>query len=162
MSLPERKINRLSGYDYSQNGGYFITICVHNKKRILSSVGDGFPVPKLTAYGRIVEEHICLINKRFPQIAVEKYVIMPNHIHILAVIDRGVLGTGDPSPTLGTMVGWLKYQTTKQINLLRDSVGERVWQRSYYDHIIRCQQDYEEIWRYIDENPLRWLSDRLF
>ncbi len=101
MSLPERKINRLSGYDYSQNGGYFITICVHNKKRILS-------------------------------------------------------------PTIGTMVGWLKYQTTKQINLLRDSVGERVWQRSYYDHIIRCQQDYEEIWRYIDENPLRWLSDRLF
>ncbi len=163
MDLPKRKPNRLAEYDYSHNGGYFITICVHNKQKLLSHiVGDGFPVPKLTAYGRIIEKNIESVSEKFPGITVNKYVIMPNHIHILAVIDNGPFGTGNPSPTIGNMVGWLKYQTTKQINLMRNTVGEKVWQRSYYDHIIRGQQDYEEIWRYIDENPLRWKFDRFF
>lgn len=161
--MPTRKPNRLAQYDYSLNGGYFITICVHNRRNILSRiVGDGFPVPKLTAYGKIVEFYIGLVSEKFPGIIVDKYVIMPNHIHILAQIDNGPFGTGNPSPTIGNMVGWLKYQTTKQINLRRNSAGEKVWQRSYYDHVIRGQQDYEEIWQYIEENPLRWKSDKFF
>ena len=106
-----RKQNRLKNYDYSQNGGYFITVCTHEKK------------------------------------------------HILAVIYNEPYGTGNPSPAISSAIAWFKYQTTKEINLLRKSPGARVWQRSFHDHIVRGQQDYEEIWQYIDENPLRWDSD---
>lgn len=161
MDLPKRKPNRLSGYDYSQNGGYFITVCIHSRKKILSkiNVGDGFPVPHLTVYGKIVERYIMQISEKFPEIKAEKYVVMPNHIHILLEINNEPFGTGNPSPTVGKAIGWLKYQTTKQINLMKNTQGERVWQRSYYDHIIRNVQDYEEIWQYIDENPLKWKLD---
>lgn len=161
MELPKRKPNRLKGYDYSQNGGYFITVCVQDKKRILSRiiVGEGSPLPHLTVYGQITDKYVRLINKKYPAIQIVKYVIMPNHIHILAEIYNGPFGTGDPSPTIDKAIAWLKYQTTKEINLLRKTPGDRVWQRSFHDHIIRGRQDYEEIWQYIDENPLRWELD---
>lgn len=161
MGLPKRKPNRLKGFDYGQNGGYFITLCVQNKKRILSkiNVGEGFPLPQLTAYGKIADKYIRQINEKYPVIQIDKYIVMPNHIHILAVVDKGPFGTGDPSPTIDMAMGWFKYQTTKEINLLRETPGVKVWQRSFHDHIIRGQQDYEEIWTYIDENPLRWNKD---
>lgn len=66
------------------------------------------------------------------------------------------LGTGNPSPTLGTIVGWYKYQVTKQVNLHFDQQGEKIFQRSYYDHVIRNQQDYDEIWQCIENNPCKW------
>ena len=74
-------------------------------------------------------------------------------IHILLRID----GTGNPSPTMGNVVGWYKYQVTKQVNLLRNMPGEKLFQRSYYDHVIRNQQDYDEIWQYIENNPRKWV-----
>lgn len=161
MSLPSRKPNRLKGFDYSENGVYFITICVQNKEHILSkiTVGEGSPLPKLTAYGQIADKYIRQINERYPTVLVEKYVVMPNHIHILAEIYNEPFGTGDPSPTINSVIAWMKYQTAKQINKVRKTPGVRVWQRSFYDHIVRGQQDYDEIWKYIDENPLRWESD---
>lgn len=163
MELPERKQNRLSGYDYSQNGAYFVTICAQNREALFSSiVGGGFPVPivsvELTAKGGIVEQFIGGIPQKYPCVNAEKYVIMPNHIHVLLLI----CGTGNPSPTVGTVIGWFKYQTTKQINLLRGTPGDKLWQRSYHDHIIRDEQDYREIWQYIDENPLKWEEDRFY
>ena len=74
-------------------------------------------------------------------------------IHILLRID----GTGNPSPTMGNVVGWYKYQVTKQVNLLRNMPGEKLFQRSYYDHVIRNQQDYDEIWQYIENKPRKWV-----
>lgn len=170
MDLPKRKRNRLKDWNYGNNGGYFLTLCVHNRMRILSkiTVGDGSPVPcceddmpllKLTHYGKIVDRYIRMISERYPQIRVENYVIMPNHIHILAVVDNGVFGTGDPSPTIENAMAWFKYQTTREINVERDKPGQKVWQRSYHDHIVRGLQDYYEIMTYIDENPLRWERD---
>lgn len=159
--LPKRKPNRLKNYDYSQNGLYFITICIQDKKHILSKiiVGDGSPVPQLTVYGQVVKKYIERLPEKFSGVRAEKYVIMPNHIHILVEIYNAPFGTGDPSPTIGSVIGWFKYQTTKQINSLRNTPGECVWQRSFHDHIIRNLQDYEEIWQYIDENPLKWELD---
>ncbi|MGN0542256.1 MAG: transposase [Acutalibacteraceae bacterium] len=161
MNPPNRKPNRLKGYDYSENGVYFITICVQNKEHILSKivVGEGSPLPKLTAYGQIVDKNIRQINERYPTVFVEKYVVMPNHIHLLAEIYGEPFGTGDPSPTINSVIAWMKYQTAKQINAMRKTPGVRVWQRSFYDHIVRGQQDYDEIWQYIDENPIRWSKD---
>ncbi|MBQ8748736.1 MAG: transposase [Oscillospiraceae bacterium] len=153
MELPNRKPNRLETYDYSQNGVYFITVCTQDRKKILSQiVGDGFPVP--TSIGLIAEEYICRIKEKYLAVFVDRYVIMPDHIHMLIRIDRG---TGNPSPTLGNVVGWYKYQVTKNTNLHMDMPGARLFQRSYYDHVIRNQQDYDEIWEYIDNNPRKWL-----
>ena len=86
---------------------------------------------------------------------------MPNHIHILLSIVK-VDGRGDPSPTADTIMGWLKYQATKEINKMRGSVGEKIFQRSFYDHIIRNRDDYNEIAKYIYENPSRWYYDELY
>ena len=162
MEQPNRKPNRIENYDYSQNGAYFITVCTQDRKKILSEiVGDGFPVPK--PCGKIAEEIICKITEKYPCVIVDKYVIMPDHIHMLLRIDfvgeafrLPKNGTGNPSPTVGNIVGWYKYQITKQINLLLNTHGERVFQRSYYDHVIRNQQDYNEIWEYIENNPKKW------
>jgi REP element-mobilizing transposase RayT len=93
--IQRRKPNRLPEYDYSQAGVYYITICTHERQRILSDiVGDGFPVPK--PIGRIAEEWIRQIPLRYPNICVDKQVIMPDHIHLLLRIR----GTGNPSPTI--------------------------------------------------------------
>lgn len=153
----ERKKIRLANYDYSSVGAYFMTLCTDKKAHNLSciNVGDGFPVPKNTIYGDVVEKYIDQIKNKYPNVFVDKFVIMPNHIHMILVISR--CGTGDPPPTISTVMGWFKYQTTKTINSIRSSSGEKFWQRSYFDHVIRGQQDYEEQWRYIDENPARWI-----
>lgn len=152
MKMRERKLNRLENYDYSQNGAYFATICTRGREPILSTiVGDGFPVPK--PIGEIAEEYVRRISEKYPEVAVDRYVIMPDHIHILLRID----GTGNPSPTLGNVLGWYKYQVTKQANLLLNTPGEKLFQRSYYDHVIRNQQDYDEIWQYIENNPRKWV-----
>jgi len=154
MELAQRKSNRISEYDYSQNGAYFVTICTRDRRKILSNiVGDGFPVPK--PYGIVAEEMIRQIGEKYPAVSIDRYIIMPDHIHILLKIDRD-LGTGNPSPTLGSVVGWYKYQVTKRVNLLAGTQGERIFQRSFYDHVIRNQQDYDEIWKYIDNNPAKW------
>ncbi len=157
MDLHNRKKIRLANYDYSSVGAYFVTLCTKNKEHNLSQiiVGDGFPVPKNTAYGDIVEKYINQIKTKYPNVSVEKFVIMPNHIHMIIVISQN--GTGNPSPTIGNIMGWFKYQTTKMVNNIRNSPAESLWQRSYFDHIIRGLQDYEEQWRYIDENPVRWV-----
>ena len=149
--MQERKRNRLCNYDYGQNGAYFITICTKDRKQILSKiVGDGFPVPNLP--GRIAEEMIEQVMIRYPSVSVDKYVIMPDHIQLLLRIE----GTGNPSPTLGNVIGWYKYQTTKRINQTDATQGLQVFQRSYYDHVIRNQQDYDSVWEYIENNPRKW------
>ena len=149
MELPQRKINRIPEYNYNQNGAYFITICTQDRKPILSQiVGDGSPVPKTA--GLIAEKTIMQITEKYPSVSVEKYVIMPDHIHILLRIDNG---TGNPSPTLGNIIGWYKYQVTKEVNRQNYTAGEKLFQRSYYDHVIRNQQDYNAVWEYIEQNP---------
>ena len=152
MEKQNRKLNRLEYYDYSQNGAYFVTICTQDRKPVLGTiVGDGFPVPN--QIGEIAEEYIRRISEKYSEVTVDRYVIMPDHIHILLRSD----GTGNPSPTMGNVVGWYKYQVTKQVNLLRNMPGEKLFQRSYYDHVIRNQQDYDEIWQYIENKPRKWV-----
>lgn len=151
MELPERKRNRLEAYDYSQSGAYFIAICTQDRKPILRDiVGDGFPV--LRQQGIIAEEYIRMIPQKFSGVVVDKYVIMPDHIHMLLRIT----GTENPSPTLGNVVGWYQYQVTKEVNRRLNRQGVQLRQRSYYDHVIRNQQDYNAVWEYIENNPKTW------
>lgn len=116
MDLPKRKQNRLKNFDYSENRAYFITICTQNEDQKLSkiAVGDGFPVPKLSANGKIVCEFIEAISEKFSAVSIDNYVIMPDHIHLLITIGSNNDWTGNPSPTVGNIIGWFKYQTTKK------------------------------------------------
>ncbi len=160
--LPQRKPTRLKNFDYSKNGAYFVTICTENRKNILSMiVGEGSPLPKLSRYGKGVDAWIHELPNKYPEMSVDCYVIMPNHIHLLlTVIKDG--GRGNPSPTVDAAMGWLKYQATKEINKMRSTTGEKVFQRSFYDHIVRNYDDYCEIYKYIHENPMRWRFDKLY
>ena len=160
--FPKRKINRLKSWNYSNNGGYFITICTDNRKHILSKicVGDGFPVPQLTKTGQIVDDYIKNINMKYFCVTVSEYVVMPNHVHLLLFIDNN--GTGNPSPTVGNIIGWFKYNTTKSVNEEYKSAGNKLWQRSYYDHIIRDEKDYIEKRNYILANPYKWVEDEYY
>lgn len=166
--FPKRMPTRLKDFDYSLNGTYFVTICTQNRKNILSEiVGEGFPLPnyepvvRLSCFGKIVDKWIGQIQNKYPSVSVDCYVIMPNHLHLMLTVAKDD-GRGDPSPTVDAVVGWLKFQSTKEINKIQNSLGEKVFQRSFYDHIVRNQEDYEEIGKYIFENPARWQFDKLF
>lgn len=157
---PKRKSPRLSHCDYSASGAYFITICTQYRKNILSTiVGEGSPLPLLSHYGEIVDKWIRNIHEKYQEISVDRYVIMPNHIHILLSVSKAG-GRGDPSPTVDAAIGWLKYQATKEINQMRTTTGEKIFQRSFHDHIVRNRDDYQEIYQYICDNPMRWKYDR--
>ncbi len=166
--LPVRKPTRLENFDYGENGAYFITICTEHRKNMLSvikpyynTVGEGSPLPHLSQYGEIVDSWIQKIPGKYSEVSVDCYVIMPNHIHLLLSVSRHD-GRGDPSPTIIAAMAWLKYQATAEINHLRGVIGQKVFQRSFYDHVVRNQNDYNEIYNYIIENPMRWQLDKLY
>ena len=146
MELPKRKSNRLSSYDYNQGGAYFITICTQNRMCLLSRIvgDDALGVPKnlLTETGKIVEKYILSGNK-MDRLMVDKYVIMPNHIHVLLLVNMEKDGTPRASsPTnaiVPRFVAALKRLSNKEI-------GEMIFQRSYHDHVVRNEQDYLKIW----------------
>ena len=144
MELPNRRKNRLENYDYSQNGAYFITICTKDRKKTLSEIvgDDAHIVPK--PYGAIVEKYIRNAKE------IEKYVIMPDHIHMIIRIDNGTMWASSPTKKVSSIVRSIKILSTKEI-------GKPIFQRSYYDHIIRNQSDYNEIWEYIENNPKKWI-----
>ena len=165
MECPKRKPTRLKGYDYSTPGAYFITICTHNRKYLFSNIVGAIhelPENKLTQYGELVEQIIEILPDRF-NVFIPKYVIMPNHVHLIIEIcsdneERAIR----ESPlqyhrsVIDKMVGLLKMNLTKKIH---NTDNEKIWQRSYHDHIIRCEKDYQKIWEYIDTNVIRWKKD---
>ncbi|MDR1514904.1 MAG: transposase [Synergistaceae bacterium] len=190
-----RKRNRLKNYDYNQNGVYFLTLCTKDRAELLCeiSVGDaalgvpistaalGVPLPTIslatpiiqfTPYGNIVKRHIENIPKVYSNVFLDKYVIMPNHIHLLlrvaAESNNGTVGVGRGTPVVeehGTpraasptgaiipkIINALKGLTSKK-------AGVSLWQRSYHDHIVRDGYDYDRIVEYIKNNPIRWRED---
>ena len=163
MELPKRKHPRLKEYDYSQNGYYFVTVCVKNREPLLGSINVGRdahipPTVELTQIGEVTDKYIQNINTVYDGVAINKYIIMPNHIHMIIIINEPPAESGGmraSRPTLHIIVRSLKTMITKQI-------GKAIWQDSYYDRIIRNEKGYREIWEYIDENPLRWREDELF
>ena len=195
MEGPVRKQNRLKDYDYAQNGVYFVTICTKDKQKILCDIVGGgaldAPQIKLSTIGKIVDKYIQSTNN-IPEIAVHKYVIMPNHIHLLLSVcmengtSRVSLRLGPlavltvhrtvihcrscrfatPSPTTTQRVSRANQLVPHAISTLKRfvnrDVGYNVFQRSFHDHVVRGEQDYREIWQYIDENPQKWQEDCFF
>lgn len=159
MKLTKRKPTRLKNYDYNTPGAYFITICSHNRKNIFSNiVGQGLAPAEnsLLEFGKIAENELLKLENRYKNIKVDKYVIMPNHIHAIITIENETAGAS-PCPTLSDVICSFKSITARKCRLIKPN--ERIWQTSFHDHIIRGEKDYREIWNYIDTNPLKWQED---
>lgn len=161
-SLPARKRNRLKNFSYSQNGICFLTLCTKNKECILGSIvgGGDLDAPKmvLSDYGKIAEKYIKSIESAYSDIRLMNYVVMPNHIHMLAMIysdDNVYREYKSKSPAndkIPAMISAYKKLVNKEI-------GYNIWQRSYHDHIVRSEKGFNAIWEYVDDNPARWKKD---
>lgn len=175
----QRKNRRLPGYDYSQDGYYFITICTHNRQPVFGKIVDRRMA--LNEYGKIVHnEWVRSANLR-KEIKIDKFVIMPNHFHAILGIDHSSVesyghttgastsGSGtrtyihtslqSPSRTLGAIIRGFKASVTTKINTFRNTPQNPIWQSGFHDHIIRNETEYRKIWEYIDTNPLKWQED---
>ncbi|MCL2857860.1 MAG: transposase [Oscillospiraceae bacterium] len=170
--MPKRKGIRLKGYDYSQAGYYFITMCVKDGHEMLGRVvGDAPPrVPRiptysednpraksphvqLSEYGTFIDAQIQKSSQIYPHVLIDKYIIMPNHVHLIIIIKDGTRRGASPTKSIIPQVMQsLKSITTKKF-------GFSIWQRSFHDHIIHNEADYRRIWQYIDENPANWTQD---
>ena len=166
--LPVRKKIRLQGYDYSQSGYYHITICVKNGQEILWENDDivgAHSVRPLSSVGKTVKTAIENIPKIYANTNIDKYVIMPNHIHLILCINADENGCNSNengrtlcAPTKATVsriIKQCKEYVTKQI-------GYSIWHPRFYEEIIRNEDAYRNIWRYIDENPLKWKEDEYY
>ena len=146
-SLPQRKRMRLTGYDYSSKGAYFITICTKDRRKVLSSIvgHDAHIVPKteLTRIGKTVRYYLDRTD------GIDCYVIMPNHIHLI------IFKNGSNNTNVINDIRSLKIMVTKQI-------GYSIWQTGFYDHIIRDEQDYLTKRQYIEENVTKWCDDKYY
>lgn len=178
--LPDRQTIRLKGYDYSQNGLYFCTICTHNRENIFGEIKNGEMI--LNENGKIVES----VWKSLPKhhdVQLDCFQIMPNHVHLILNLTGGLKnksggfllesGGSRPAPTLGLIIGFLKSESTK---LIRKYVGAtrgspdgnaphiwqktQIWQCNFYDRIIRDESEYDKICYYITHNPEMWDRDR--
>jgi REP element-mobilizing transposase RayT len=171
-----RRSIRLKGYDYSQAGAYFVTIVAYQRECLFGEiVGDDVV---LNDYGRVVKKWWHTIPVHFPTIETFTFVIMPNHVHgIILITDdgRGVVSAPDDNmkikhvgretlplrrPTLGQIVAYFKYQSTKEMNAM-DGTGTitKFWQRNYYERIIRDEREMDHIHNYIESNPSMWVDD---
>ena len=160
-SLPKRKHPRLDHYDYSSLGAYFVTVCTQNRRCLLSRiVGRGLAPAEIqyTAYGQIAKDQLWLLEQRFPSLKIDQYVIMPNHIHMILVLEEAA-GV-NPRPTITNIVCAYKSLVTRQCMLLQPI--DKLFQTSFYEHVIRGREDYNEIAEYIVNNPKKWELDSLY
>ena len=172
MELQKRKANRLQYYDYSSDGAYFVTVCTKNREKIFGDtlgediilpqsidetniVGEDIilPQPLLSQLGKIVERAIIAIPEHYQNVRLLDYVVMPNHIHMVLLFsdDIGRM-ISSPTKSLSTIVGQFKRSASK-------AAGVPLWQRSFYDHVIRDEKDYLKIAEYIVTNPIKWADD---
>ena len=187
-AIHNRRSNRLQGYDYSETGSYFITICTYKKKHLFGEIVNS--EMKLNLLGRYAYNQWKQIPQRFGNVKLDEFVIMPNHIHGIIEIRSG-RGEGlenetlegnprlfsNPSPlhddqslqfkgtvpgSIGAIIQNYKSGTSRKINAMPGMKNTKIWQINYYDHIIRDEQDYFRIVDYIRSNPSKWEQDEMF
>ena len=148
--LPKRKKNRLENYDYGQPGYYFVTVCVEDKIKLFWNEVPPLIDPEqlpLSAAGRTAEQYLLEMPLHYPNVQLDKYVIMPNHVHAIIQLTH----KHDPVTVSSVVNAWK--------SIVKQKTAELVWQKSFHDHIIRDEKDYLRIWKYIDDNPIKWADD---
>jgi len=173
--IHHRRSIRLKGYDYSQSGAYFVTVCTHNRECLLGEITDGEMV--LNEFGKIVADEWIKTGEIRDEIELDAWVIMPNHFHGIVMIRRGDRPVAPtpvaptpvaPTPaalpgprpkSIGSLMSGFKSAVTKRINEIRKTPGAKLWQRNYYEHIIRNEKSLENIRNYIIHNPAQWEED---
>ena len=167
-STKHRRSIRVHGFDYSQSGGYFVTIVTRQRECLFGEIVNGEML--LSDCGKIAEECWCAIPEHFPNVELGAYVIMPNHMHGIVIIQDNLnsyvgaqhaapLQHNVPPHSLGAIIRSFKSAVTKQINEINNTSGMSIWQRNYYEHIIRDADDYNRVHLYIESNPLHWQTD---
>lgn len=164
MPQKHRRSIRLAGYDYSTAGGYFVTICSANKRRVFGNIEDD--ILRLNVYGRIVAQEWERTAILRTNVILDEWIVMPNHFHGILFIDNNsldeVAGKTLQANSLGAILGQFKSVVTKRINACREERGlskVQVWQRNYHERIIRDENELNKTRRYIGENPLNWNTD---
>jgi putative transposase len=164
-NLPKKKNIRLKNYDYSKAGYYFITICTSKRLNLLSNiVGCGLnttPLTELKQIGTEIIRSIEFISNQYQNVSIDAYIIMPNHIHLIIVLQENKLD-GQKTPPIHKIVGQLKSFTNKKYNEINKTKCLILWQRNYYEHIIRNEKEYESIYEYIETNPFKWEDDEYY
>ncbi|MGD0828546.1 MAG: transposase [Desulfobaccales bacterium] len=167
-----RKITRLPGFDYAQEGAYFITICTHNRLCLLGEVIH--QEMRLNAWGRAIESEWLQTAKLRPYVSLDYYVIMPNHFHAVFFLQNHERATQRVAPTkekfpsgpapwsVGAIVAQFKSQVTKPIKSSGRIPNSCLWQRNYYEHVVRDEDDLNRIRQYIEDNPAIWLEDEYY
>ncbi len=182
--MRSRRSIRLPDYDYADPGVYFVTVCTHEHECLFGDVSDGEVA--LNEFGQIVSHEWARSADIRDELSLADFVVMPNHLHGIVRLGLGAHGrlaaqdrvgahgraplrrdtpSGDagslhrPGRSLGSFIAGFKSAVTKRINLARGTPGEPVWQRNYYEHIVRDEDDLLRIRQYIQDNPLKWDSD---
>ena len=159
--IHHRKSIRLKEYDYSQAGAYYVTIVTHKRRVLFGDVVDD--KMQLNETGQLVVDVWEWLAARHSHVELDSYVVMPNHLHGIIVIDDHRGGDSRIAPTkhksLGRLVGMFKTVTTKQVNLAQGTPGQRLWQRNYYERVIRNDEEWNWVREYIAGNPTQWETD---
>lgn len=160
----QRKQLRMPCFDYSSDGAYFVTICAHKRMNLFGriSVVGADPCVRPSAAGKMLEEMLFRIESKYKGVFVDYYCVMPNHIHFILIREGGHAG-----PPLQQIMQWYKTQTTNAyIHLVRRGAvrpfDKKVWQRTYYEHVVRNEDELNEIRKYIIDNPMQWIYDKYY
>lgn len=156
--LHRRRTIRLPSYDYGSAGAYFVTLCTFGRECLFGEVVDGEMNP--SPLGLSVGESWRWLAQRFPGVTLDHWVLMPNHLHGILVLGTDTSLGGSPKP-LGRLIGAFKTVSTKQVNAMRQTPGSTLWQRNYWEHVVRNEADLERIRTYIEGNPGSWAADSL-
>ena len=149
IGRPTRKRNRLEAYDYTQGGAYHIVLCTEGRKCVFSQVYEGADTQQLRLYplGQMVEQAILAIPVHYPTVEIVRYCVMPNHVHLLLQ-----LSTEQENPSVSWIINQLKGAVTKK-------AGTKIWQKGFYDQVIRSEADFQAAGEYIEYNPAKWKTD---
>ena len=162
QDIHHRKSIRLRGYDYTGEGAYYITVVTHGRFSLFGDIVDGDM--RLNDAGQIIVDAWKWLGIQYQYVALDSYVVMPNHLHgVIVIADPDTDNSGNWSvhrKPLGRLVAAFKTVSTKQFNLVQNTLGQRLWQRNYYEHVIRNDDELDRVRKYISDNPSSWETDR--
>ena len=152
--IHHRRSIRLQGYDYTNTGIYFVTICCHQRQHLFGEIDNG--EMKINAIGQIVSTLWQKIPQHFPNVELDGFVLMPDHLHGIIIISES-----KEKASLANIIQNFKSISSRKINRINKNYGISIWQRNYYDHIIRNERSLQHMRHYIKNNPLTWADDQL-